>query len=475
MFHEQEHLKRRLQHESHSANHKQLFQCLDCGKQYNTQLGYRRHLVAAHGTTTTTATAITSSTAACPEGAPSLLEHLGGHIDRPPPPVPPPSLEGPPGPVAGAVRERKYSCERCDRRFYTRKDVRRHAVVHTGRRDFLCPRCAQRFGRRDHLTRHLKKSHAQEGGALPHHCTPAASPGAARHCLVKEEPGQVASDLGSALSKEAVEPQYPRDGYPSYPMAGAVPGLAHSAHGLVQNHHLSSGMSAARHMQTPQSSHPHHPHPHLHHMQTPPQPQAYGGAGGGAGRYQHGSTSFPRAEVDSFLLDLQSAPSPHLTVANSSSSAPASPQREVLGEGVGGDPHLLSRSPAVPSSEMSCTTNMDLGPLLGFLPFGLPPYSPHMGMSGLVMGYPPPPPPPAAPTAVAPTSSSSSSSPPSSSSSGLSSQGPPPGPFALFQPPQAHVPQGPAVHNHGQLPQAYSSPSMSAPSSLPHYYQAFQQ
>ncbi|TMS16669.1 hypothetical protein E3U43_013962 [Larimichthys crocea] len=100
---------------------------------------------------------------------------------------------------------------------------------------------------------------------------------------------------------------------------------------------------------------------------------------------------------------------------------------------------------------------MDLGPLLSFLPFSLPPYSPHMGMGGLVMSYPP--------------ATTTTSSP--SSSTGLSSQAP--GPFTFFQPPQAHVPQGPGAHNHSQLPQAYSSPAMSTSSSLPHYYQAFQQ
>lgn len=178
-------------------------------------------------------------------------------------------------------------------------------------------------------------------------------------------------------------------------------------------------------------------------------------------RYQHGSTSYPRADVDSFLLDLQSAPPPHLGVVNSSTSTSASPQREVLGEGLSavGDPHLLSRSPAVSSAELSCTTNMDLGPLLSFLPFSLPPYSPHVGMGGLVMSYPP--------TAATTTTSSTPSS------TGLSTQAP--GPFPFFQPSQAHVPQGPGAHNHSQLPQAYSSPAMSTSSSLPHYYQAFQQ
>jgi hypothetical protein len=56
--------------------------------------------------------------------------------------------------------DRKYHCDHCDRSFFTGKDVRRHLVVHTGRRDFLCQYCPQRFGRKDHLTRHIKKSHS---------------------------------------------------------------------------------------------------------------------------------------------------------------------------------------------------------------------------------------------------------------------------------------------------------------------------
>lgn len=425
MFHQQDHLKSQLQ-----GNHpesRQVFHCQECGKQYNTQLGYRRHLVAAHNA---------AAGLPCSEGAASLLEQLGGHIDRPPP-------SEANNNAALPVRERKYSCERCDRRFYTRKDVRRHAVVHTGRRDFLCPRCAQRFGRRDHLTRHLKKSHAQESGLLPPctPCTPVATPTPATLCPVKEEPSPVTSDMGS-VSKEPMEP-FSRDVYNSYPMANAVSSMGHP-HGLMQGS-LSSNMGVSRHM--PSQS----PHPHHHHLQppAPPQQQPYNNMA----RYQHGSTSYPRPDVDSFLLDLQSAPPAHLGAVNSSTSNTASPQREVLGEGAG-DPHLLCRSPAVSSTELSCPTNMDLGPLLGFLPFSLPPYSPHMGMGGLVMSYPP---------ATTTTSSSSST--------GLSSQAP--GPFTFFQPPQAHVSQTPGAHS--QLPQAYSGSAMSTSSSLPHYYQTFQQ
>lgn len=425
---------------------RQVFQCQECGKQYNTQLGYRRHLVAAHSP---------AASLPCPDRAPSLLEHLGSHNDRPPPP------EGSAN-AAVPVRERKYSCERCDRRFYTRKDVRRHAVVHTGRRDFLCPRCAQRFGRRDHLTRHLKKSHAQEAGLTPAGTpsTPVATPTPTTPCPVKEEPSPVTCDMASA-SKEPPE-AFSMDIYNSYPMANPVPGMGHH-HSLMQGS-LSSAMGVGRHMPPPS------PH-HHHHLQPPPQQQQQQSLHGqqqpygNMARYQHGSTSYPRADVDSFLLDLQSGLPPHLNAAPSSTSSASSPQREVLAEVPGvvgsgaGDPHLLSRSPALSSAELSCAANMDLGPLLGFLPFGLPPYSAHMGMGGLVMGYP--------------STSTTATSSPSSSSVGLSSQAP--GPFTLLQPPQAHVPQGPGAHNHSQLPQGYSSPAMSTSNSLPRYYQAFQQ
>lgn len=46
--------------------------------------------------------------------------------------------------------------------FFTRKDVKRHLVVHTGIRNFACPYCTQRFGRKDHLVRHAKKSHNRD-------------------------------------------------------------------------------------------------------------------------------------------------------------------------------------------------------------------------------------------------------------------------------------------------------------------------
>ncbi|RWS12882.1 hypothetical protein B4U79_04140 [Dinothrombium tinctorium] len=58
--------------------------------------------------------------------------------------------------------ERRFKCDECDRMFFTRKDVKRHMVVHTGVRNFACPYCQQRFGRKDHLVRHAKKSHNRD-------------------------------------------------------------------------------------------------------------------------------------------------------------------------------------------------------------------------------------------------------------------------------------------------------------------------
>ncbi|XP_043921485.1 zinc finger protein PLAG1 [Protopterus annectens] len=140
MFHRKDHLKNHLH--THDPN-KEAFQCEECGKNYNTKLGYKRHLALHAATSGDLTCKVCSQTF---EITAVLLEHLKTHAGKP----------------SGGTKEKKHQCEHCDRRFYTRKDVRRHMVVHTGRKDFLCQYCAQRFGRKDHLTRHVKKSHTQE-------------------------------------------------------------------------------------------------------------------------------------------------------------------------------------------------------------------------------------------------------------------------------------------------------------------------
>lgn len=140
MFHRKDHLKNHLH--THDP-YKEAFACQECGKSYNTKLGFKRHL-ALHAANSGDLTCQVCLQPFSSTGV--LLEHLKTHA----------------GKSSGGTKEKKHCCEHCERRFYTRKDVRRHMVVHTGRKDFLCQYCAQRFGRKDHLTRHVKKSHARE-------------------------------------------------------------------------------------------------------------------------------------------------------------------------------------------------------------------------------------------------------------------------------------------------------------------------
>ncbi|MEQ2165257.1 hypothetical protein GOODEAATRI_015013 [Goodea atripinnis] len=125
------------------CSHADCTKAFECGKSYNTKLGFKRHL-ALHAANSGDLTC-----QVCLQLFPStvvLLEHLKTHA----------------GKTSGGTKEKKHCCEHCERQFYTRKDVRRHMVVHTGHKDFLCQYCAQRFGRKDHLTRHMKKSHTRE-------------------------------------------------------------------------------------------------------------------------------------------------------------------------------------------------------------------------------------------------------------------------------------------------------------------------
>ncbi|XP_048210632.1 zinc finger protein PLAGL1 [Perognathus longimembris pacificus] len=140
-FNRKDHLKNHLQ--THDPN-KMSYGCEECGKKYTTLLGYKRHVAlhAAHSGD------LTCGVCALELGSTEvLMSHLKTHSEEKPP---------------SAAREKKHRCDHCARSFYTRKDVRRHLVVHTGCKDFLCQFCAQRFGRKDHLTRHTKKTHSQE-------------------------------------------------------------------------------------------------------------------------------------------------------------------------------------------------------------------------------------------------------------------------------------------------------------------------
>lgn len=62
--------------------------------------------------------------------------------------------------------EKTHHCSECLKKFFTRKDVKRHMITHTKKKDFLCQFCPQRFGRKDHLTRHLRTTHTGDNATV---------------------------------------------------------------------------------------------------------------------------------------------------------------------------------------------------------------------------------------------------------------------------------------------------------------------
>lgn len=145
-FHRKDHLKNHLQ--VHNPN-KILHRCDKCQKTYCSQLSYRKH-VALHAAE---AGDLVCRICGVPQpDREAILCHLKVHTGSR-------TLRGP--------SERKYPCKLCERSFFTKKDVKRHLVVHTGKRDFVCKYCPQRFGRKDHLVRHTKKSHNGNSGGSP--------------------------------------------------------------------------------------------------------------------------------------------------------------------------------------------------------------------------------------------------------------------------------------------------------------------
>ncbi|XP_055044333.1 zinc finger protein PLAGL2 [Misgurnus anguillicaudatus] len=472
MFHRKDHLKNHLQ--THDPN-KEAFKCEECGKHYNTKLGYKRHM-AMHSATAGDLTCKVCLQSY--ESTPALLEHLKSHS----------------GKSSGGTKEKKHPCDHCDRRFYTRKDVRRHMVVHTGRKDFLCQYCAQRFGRKDHLTRHVKKSHSQE--LLKIKTEPPDMLGllgtGSPTCAVKEELSPMMCTMGPTKDSMMAKPfpgatPFPMGMYnPHHLQAMSNPAVGHH-HSLVPGS-LSSAMGMGCHMEPPSSLHHHHPHhhhhhhhPHHHHHSSPPpshqqQPSSLPNQQQQhpqqPPKYQLGSTSYLlekqlKVEMDSFLMDLQSG----LPVAPPPSADPhsaASSNKEGLEPPAGlsddlcGDP-LMSKSPAV--IESLCAANMDFSHLLGFLPLNLPPYSAPMSSGGLVMGY-------STSSTVSSSSSSSASSHAAESHAATLTAAVP---LTSLQPQPQEQPGSGGGLGLGPLhplPPVFSS-SLSA-TTLPRFHQAFQ-
>lgn len=302
MFHRKDHLKNHLQ--THNPNRVAL-QCPECSKNYSTKYGHRRHL-ALH--------AIARGDLSCAiclqvfRDRQSVLEHLKSHNHRP----------------SMGNREKKYPCEHCDRCFYTRKDVRRHLVVHTGRKDFQCHCCAQMFGRKDHLTRHMKKSHCEEAPRIKTEPQDDLSHMSCQSTVVKEEWGPIM----------CMQPRDAMYAAPFQPIPSA--GIAQS---LVPTS-LSLGLS--------------YPGESMPAFSTDP-----------SNRFQFTSTSYlPKSEMDSFMSDGSgglSLTSPEL--------APCTPQAAL-------DESYLSALCDPLSS------GIDFNHFLSFLPINFPPLpNPEISMA----------------------------------------------------------------------------------------------
>ena len=145
-FNRKDHLKNHMI--THDPN-KKVWKCDICNKEYSYSFSYRTHMAfhaANRGETLTCGICKKRF-----ERKEDLLFHLKVHTGAR---------------TAKNSTEKTHQCFECPKKFFTRKDVKRHMITHTKRKDFLCQFCPQRFGRKDHLTRHLRTSHTGDNQGL---------------------------------------------------------------------------------------------------------------------------------------------------------------------------------------------------------------------------------------------------------------------------------------------------------------------
>ncbi|KAL4236356.1 Zinc finger protein plagl1 [Mactra antiquata] len=138
-FNRKDHLKNHMI--THDPN-KKIWKCEICGKEYSYSFSYRTHM-AFHAADREETLACGICKKVC-ESKEQLLFHLKIHTGAR---------------AAKNSNEKVHQCFECSKKFFTRKDVKRHMITHTKKKDFLCQFCPQRFGRKDHLTRHLRTTH----------------------------------------------------------------------------------------------------------------------------------------------------------------------------------------------------------------------------------------------------------------------------------------------------------------------------
>ena len=140
-FNRIDHLKNHIA--THNSNRQQ-WSCEKCGKQYLYHSTYVFHM-AQHSAREGPQLVCGICQATC-ETREALIEHVNTHNRYKP----------------DQNRNKTFQCSKCQKRFTTTKDVRRHMVTHTKDRSFLCEFCPQTFARKDHLRRHYRSNHKKE-------------------------------------------------------------------------------------------------------------------------------------------------------------------------------------------------------------------------------------------------------------------------------------------------------------------------
>lgn len=144
-FNRKDHLKNHMI--THDPN-KKIWKCEICGKEYSYSFSYRTHM-AFHAADRDETLTCGICKKVC-DTKEQLLFHLKVHTGAR---------------AAKNSNEKVHQCFECSKKFFTRKDVKRHMITHTKKKDFLCQFCPQRFGRKDHLTRHLRTTHTGDNNS----------------------------------------------------------------------------------------------------------------------------------------------------------------------------------------------------------------------------------------------------------------------------------------------------------------------
>lgn len=106
----------------------------------------------------------------------------------------------------GAPIEKKFQCPKCDKRFDSQYNLNKHAVVHTGERNYKCDFCDKSYKQRYSLKMHIGTNHAGEKNYECPICHEAFAHNSTlrNHCQ-KNHPDYVLPASGTVVNKKSRE------------------------------------------------------------------------------------------------------------------------------------------------------------------------------------------------------------------------------------------------------------------------------